>query len=98
MEDAKLKILFISSWYPNKLRPLNGIFVKRHAAANTLDCDVSALYVCSAESTSMEESVEDGVYTLRGYYKKPVLKIFHFFCYLLMCKKVLKLYKSKKGK
>lgn len=98
MEDAKPKILFISSWYPNKFRPLNGIFVKRHAVANTIDCDVSAIFVCSADSTSIEESVEDGIYTLRGYYKKPVLKVFKFISYLRMWRKVLRLYKNKKGK
>lgn len=98
MKNAKLKILFISSWYPNKFRPLNGIFIKRHAAANMLDCDVSAAFVCSAETNSIEESTEDDVYTLRGYYKNPTLKIFKPVRYLLMWKKVLSVYKTKKGK
>ena len=29
----RYKILFISSWFPNKLEPTNGNFVQRHAEA-----------------------------------------------------------------
>lgn len=97
MEKKKLNIVFISSWYPNKIRPLNGIFVKRHAAANTIDCDVSAIFVCSAGTNSIEESVEDGIYTLRGYYKKPKLKAVQFIRYFLMWRKVWLFYKKKNG-
>src|SRR5436190_17009577 len=28
-----MKVLFISSWYPNSTNPLKGIFVKKHAEA-----------------------------------------------------------------
>ena len=104
MEGAKLNILFLSCWYPNKIKPLNGIFVKRHAAASALNCYVSAIFICAAENESIEESVEDGVYTLRGYYKKPavkiplVTKIVKLIRYILMWKKVLSFYKNKKGK
>lgn len=104
MLNEKLKILFISSWYPNKLKPLNGIFIKRHAEANTIDCDVSAIFICSADSYSIEESVEEGIYTIRGYYPSPKLKLFPFygflklFRYLSLWKKVLSIYKSKQGK
>lgn len=103
MAENKLNILFISSWYPHKLKPMNGIFVKRHAAANTIDCNVSAIFICSDDSNSIEESVEDGIYTLRGYYKTPDLKIpgisqlVKVLRYFLMWKKVLLIYKRKKG-
>ncbi len=104
MDNKRLKVVFISFWYPHKLKPLNGIFVKRHAVANAIDCDVSAIFVCSDKSYSIEESVEDGVYTIRGYYKAPGLKIPLFyqlvklFRYLLMWKKVWTMYKNKNGK
>src|ERR1017187_10528798 len=104
MEGKKLNILFISSWYPNKLKPLNGIFVKRHAAANTIDCNVSVIFICSADTNSIEESVEDGIYTLRGYYKTSPAKIpllsplIKFTRYVLVWRKVLSIYKTKKGK
>ncbi len=104
MGNEKLKILFISSWYPHRLKPLNGIFIKRHAAANTIDCHVSAIFVCSAETDSIEESEEDGIYTIRGYYAQPKFKLFPFYTlakltrYLSTWKKVLTLYKKKHGK
>jgi glycosyltransferase involved in cell wall biosynthesis len=102
--NEKLKILFISSWYPHKLKPLNGIFIKRHAAANTIDCRVSAIFICSADINSIEESMEDGIYTIRGYYTSPKLKLFPFYSiaklikYLSTWKKVLAVYKAKQGK
>lgn len=98
MEAIKLKILFISSWYPNKFRPLNGIFVKRHAVANSIDCDVSAAFVCSAESESVEELMEDGIYTIRGYYKRPAIKLLKPIRYLQMWKRIFSVYEKKKGK
>ena len=104
MGDKKLNILFISSWYPNKFKPFNGIFIKRHAAANTIDCNVSAIFIRSADSESLEESVEDGVYTIRGYYKLPKSNIplispfTKLLRYLRMWKKAWALYEMKKGK
>ena len=38
------KILFISSWFPNKLEPTNGNFVQRHAEAVSLLHDVEVLH------------------------------------------------------
>ena len=104
MEDRKLKILFISYWYPNKYKPFNGIFVRRHAAANAIDCDVSVIFIRSDTGSSIEESVEDGVYTLIGYYKAPQIKILFFYNiinavrYILLWNKFLAIYKKKKGK
>jgi glycosyltransferase involved in cell wall biosynthesis len=83
---------------------MNGIFVKRHAAANTIDCHVSAIFICSADSNSIEESIEDGIHTIRGYYTSPNLKIFPFYQtgklirYFSLWKKALLLYKTKHGK
>ena len=39
-----MKILFISSWFPNKLEPTNGNFVQRHAEAVALKHDVEILH------------------------------------------------------
>jgi len=104
MENRKLNILFISSWYPNKLKPLNGIFVKRHAEAVTKDCNVSAIFVRSDKNYAVEESVEDGIYTLHGYYKNPAVKIpgiyqlVKFVRYISLWRKLLFFYRRKKGK
>lgn len=46
-----MKVLFISSWYPNSVQPLKGIFVKKHAAAIKLagnDIEVVAITISSS--------------------------------------------------
>ncbi len=46
MGQQKLKVLFISSWFPNKVNPTLGNFVEKHAEAVSLYADVNVLYVC----------------------------------------------------
>jgi glycosyltransferase involved in cell wall biosynthesis len=104
MEDKKLKIVFISSWYPNRTRPYLGIFVKRHAEAIAKSCHVAAVYACSGESAGVEVKTENGVLTIISYYKKPLNKIPFFgkivtaFRYLLAWKKAINHYKKENGK
>ena len=104
MEEKKLNVLFISSWYPNKYRPLLGIFVKRHAAAVALKCNVSAIFICAGDDNSIEESVEDGIYTIRGYYKAQKDKLSSFtrlgklIRHLILWRKVWLFYSKKKGR
>lgn len=69
----RLNILFLSSWYPTKESPTNGNFVKRHAEAISLYHNVSVIHVCSDENISeikLEESDDDGIYTIIAYYPK----------------------------
>lgn len=40
----RLKVLFISSWFPNRLEPTNGNFVQRHAEAVSKLHDVEVLH------------------------------------------------------
>lgn len=49
-----MKVLFISSWYPNSVHPLKGIFVKKHAAAikaSGADIQVVAITVSPTNKT-----------------------------------------------
>ena len=39
------KILWLASWYPNRLFPFNGDFIKRHAEALSLYHDVHVIHV-----------------------------------------------------
>jgi len=39
------KILFISSWFPNRVTPLNGDFVERHALAVSRICRTAVIHV-----------------------------------------------------
>ena len=43
--NKKIKVLFISSWFPNRIHPANGDFVERHAQAAALYNEVAVLYV-----------------------------------------------------
>jgi|SRR6185312_7355700 len=104
MEEERLKVLFVSSWYPSRVNPLLGIFVQRHAVAVAHLCDVSAIYVCADEQENIEEGVEDGVYTIRVYYKKtesriPVYSQYRKWRqYISAWKKALSIYEAKKGR
>jgi glycosyltransferase involved in cell wall biosynthesis len=41
----KIKVLFLSAWYPNRYDAMAGLFVRKHAEAVSLYCDVTVLYV-----------------------------------------------------
>jgi glycosyltransferase involved in cell wall biosynthesis len=45
-QNNKIKVLFISSWYPNRVRPTLGNFVQKHAEAVSLYAYVTVLHVC----------------------------------------------------
>lgn len=72
--NKKLNILFLSSWYPNRVLPTLGNFVQKHAEAVALYEHVVALYVCSdANNKKKYEIVESNlhnVHTINVYYKK----------------------------
>lgn len=78
----KHKVLFISSWYPNKLEPTNGNFVQRHAEAAAKFNDVEALHVIGDKSLGRriqtEEEFKNGIRTLTVYYKKSDLSLINF--------------------
>lgn len=70
----KLNILFLSSWYPNRVLPTLGNFVQKHAEAVALHSNVVALFVCSdvnnKEKFEVIESALNNVFTINVYYKK----------------------------
>lgn len=41
----KMKVLWLTSWYPNRLSPLSGDFLKRHAEAVSLYAEVHVIHV-----------------------------------------------------
>jgi glycosyltransferase involved in cell wall biosynthesis len=70
---SPLHILFLASWYPNRLEPQNGNFIRRHAQAVALKAKVAALHVISDPSKSTSEiskSWKDGVYEVVVYFPK----------------------------
>jgi glycosyltransferase involved in cell wall biosynthesis len=76
---SRKKILWLVSWYPNKLSPFNGDFIKRHAEAVSLYHDVQVIYVIRdaegviTKNILIEESVKDGLAEkVVYYYNSPV--------------------------
>lgn len=71
--NQPLNILFLASWYPNKLKPKNGNFIQQHALAVSKYCNVACLHALSSEQNELfeiEENNNDGVYEVIVYYKK----------------------------
>lgn len=71
--NKKLNILFLSSWYPNKVTPKNGNFVQKHAEAVANHSNVSCLHAVSRNQDNLfeiEETASNGVYEVIIYYQK----------------------------
>ncbi|QDP85078.1 glycosyltransferase family 4 protein [Chryseobacterium sp. SNU WT5] len=78
----RYKILFISSWFPNKLEPTSGNFVQRHAEAVSLLHDVEVLHAIGDSSQQInylfDDQVINGVRTLIIYYKNTKIPFLNF--------------------
>ena len=64
----RLKVLFISTWYPSSSIPGNGTFIKEHAKAVMTRNDVTVIYPCDPDLDSIYDvciSTEDGIDTVR---------------------------------
>ncbi len=69
----KLSVLFLSSWYPNRLLPKNGNFVQKHAQAVARIAKVASLHVISdanAKDFEIHTEQKKGVYEVLVYYPK----------------------------
>lgn len=77
-----MKILFISSWFPNKLEPTNGNFVQRHAEAVALKHDVEILHTIGdfkqKETFVFDDKIINGIRTLVIYYRNSKNPIQNF--------------------
>lgn len=69
-----MKVVFLARWYPHKYDPMFGLFVQRHAEAAALNDDITVVYVHPDENAQVkydiERTQENGVDTIRIYYKK----------------------------
>ncbi len=78
---TRKKILWLVSWYPNKLSPFNGDFIKRHAEAVSLFEDVHVIYLVRDVSGSItkdvfiEKSANGGLTEEIIYYYSPSASI-----------------------
>ncbi len=53
-----MKVLWLTSWYPNKVSPTNGDFVQRHAQATSLYCKVDVVHVEKDTHSILNTAVE----------------------------------------
>ncbi len=99
----KLNILFLASWYPNKLEPQNGNFIQRHAEAVASICNVASLYVISshdAEDYEIAQRWVNNVFEVIVYYQKtdkllPFLKYRRYLkAHKLGFEEILKVFKK----
>ena len=92
-ERKKSKVLFISSWYPNRNNPSHGIFIKRHAEAVGLFHSIAVIHACPDANIikgnfEIEESERNNVLSVVVYYKKvdfyfpPVSHLLKFYRYV----------------
>lgn len=89
-----MKVVFLARWYPHKYDPMFGLFVQRHAEAAACYHNISVVYVHPDEKAQnrydIERTDEDGVDTIRVYYKKQG-KLCSAWRYLRSCVKGLKM-------
>ncbi len=74
-DSSKKNILFLTSWYPNRLHPTLGIFIKRHAEAVSRYANVAVLFVCSdpnlkGKTYDIEVTKDHNMPVVRVYYKR----------------------------
>lgn len=102
-QNKKIKALFISSWYPNRVRPTLGNFVQKHAEAVSLYTDVCVLHVCFDEK--LFENKFEIVHETNGkiniifvYLNKNRFALTRFFSYLKAYRKGFSLINERFGK
>lgn len=71
--EQSYHILFLASWYPNKVEPQNGNFIQRHAEAVALNCKVACLHVLSIpdmQGFEVDTRWNNNVYEVVVYFEK----------------------------
>lgn len=81
--SIRYNILFISSWYPNKLKPTAGNFVQNHAEAVSKLHHVEVVHSIGNsdqnERFSIDIDVINGVKTVIVYFRKSRFSVVNFF-------------------
>lgn len=83
-----MKILFITTWYPNEDNPVEGIFVKEHAKAISMYGDEVTLVYCrrnkirSKRIYQINESYEEGIRVVRIYYSPLPIRSINYLIFI----------------
>lgn len=81
-QNKKIKTLFISAWYPNRVKPTLGNFVQKHAEAVSLYAEVTVLHVCfdiCKNKFDITEEKSGNINTIIIYINRPRI-IFQKIC------------------
>ena len=89
----KLHVLFLCSWYPSKVNPLNGDFVQRHAEAVATIHKVSVLHIISDENLKkgieIEKWTKNNIKTTIAYIPRSHNFIHKIYLFIVAYKKCL---------
>lgn len=67
-QKKRIKVLYLTGWYPNEEHSESGIFIKRHALSVLKYCDVAVLYTHLGEiEDKVDVAEEDGLFVVRVY-------------------------------
>ncbi|MBX3241468.1 MAG: glycosyltransferase [Chitinophagaceae bacterium] len=98
-EKSRKKIIWLVSWYPSRLSPFSGDFIKRHAEAASLYNDIHVIYVMKDEKGVVTKTVlterfsNPGLtetivyYHIRDYYLSPLNRFLSHKKYISLFKK-----------
>lgn len=89
----RLKVLFLTRWYPNRVDALDGNFIENHARAVARYCDLAVLFVgadpqMSNRTWDISSGTEHGYFVVRVWYRnndvsrKGIGRIIKFFRYV----------------
>ncbi len=103
---SRKKILWLCSWYPNKLEPFNGDFIQRQAHAAALLNDVFVIHLAGDNTGVVKETGEvvtnaPGIAEIIIYYKKHAsfpAKLLSHYKWLHLSKKAIRKYIIENGK
>lgn len=96
-----MNILWLASWYPNKLDKWNGDFVQRHAQAVALYCNITVIHLMQSETVLENEVNKQANLTEIIIYckavKSPFQKIVNQFTFFQTYRKSIEKYISENG-
>jgi L-malate glycosyltransferase len=87
----RLKVLFLTEWYPTSEQPVGGIFVREHAKAVRLYDDVSVLHCAGADpklpslwrmEAEADELLSEGIPTCRVWRRRLPIRRISYLLYL----------------
>ena len=100
------KILWLCSWYPDRMEPFNGDFIQRHAAAAALYNDIYVIHVAGDPTMQSKETEHlitrsEGLTEHIGYFERTrsfLEKFWAYYRWSTVFKKAIRLYIKENGR